>query len=251
MERLPYLAWQMKKNTPNAKTKQAKDSELFTFAVKPDWKDTLDPAIREKVAALMEDYNTCLKRIRYLRSTNKAPKRKGDVERILFARGQEDSYDTDELYAQFRSLPPQLFGLVTAEKWHLMDQNSRERFLVSELPEFADFHDLLSDFRHDGFRLLGDILSDIADENTSEKMKKLTRGSESEEYIQMLFAYAERPEGRNYLQAMSEKCREYLVRIVPAREAVKYLVALGYRDKLWDLVPDAVEKNLLEVRHGK
>lgn len=82
-------------------------------------------------------------------------------------------------------------------------------------------------------------------------MKKLTRGNESEEYIQMLFAYAERPEGRNYLQAVSEKCREYLVRIVPAREAVKYLVALGYRDKLWDLVPDAVEKNLLEVRHGK
>ena len=82
-------------------------------------------------------------------------------------------------------------------------------------------------------------------------MKKLTRGNESEEYIKMLFAYAERPEGRNYLQAVSEKCREYLVSIVPAREAVKYLVALGYRDKLWDLVPDAVEKNLLEVRHGK
>lgn len=255
VERLPYLAWQMKKHTPNAKAKQAKDSELFSFAVKPDWKDTLDPAIEEKVAALLEDYNTCLKRIRYLRSTNMSPKRKGDVERILFARGQEDVYDTDELYAQFRSLPPQrvveLFGMITTEKWHLMDEDSRERFLVSELPEFADFHDLLSDFRHDGFRLLGDILSDIADENTSEQMKKLTRGNESEEYIQMLFAYAERPEGRNYLQTVSEKCREYLVRIVPAREAVKYLVALGYRDKLWDLVPDAVEKNLLEVRHGK
>ena len=132
-----------------------------------------------------------------------------------------------------------------------MDEDSRQRFLVSELPEFADFHDLMSDFRHDGFRLLGDILSDIADENTSEQMKKLTRGSESEEYIQMLFAYAERPEVRNFLQDVSEKCREYLVRIVPAREAVKYLVALGYRDKLWDLVPDAVEKNLLEVCHGK
>ena len=245
----------MKKNTPSAKAKQAKDSELFTFAVKPDWKDTLEPAVKEKVAALMEDYSTCLKRIRYLRSTNKAPKRKGDVERILFARGQEDAYDTDELYAQFRSLPAQriteLFDMVAAEKWHLMDADSRDRFLVRELPEFANFHDLLSDFRHDGFRLLGDILSDIADENTSEQMKKLTRGSESEEYIQMLFAYAERPEGRNYLQAVSEKCREYLTRIVPARESVKYLVALGYRDKLWDLVPDAVEKNLLEVRHGK
>ena len=100
-------------------------------------------------------------------------------------------------------------------------------------------------------QLLGDILSAIADENTSEQMKKLTRGNESEEYIQMLFASAERPEGRNYLQDVSEKCREYLVRIVPAREAVKSLVALGYRDKLWDLVPDAGEKNLLEVRHGK
>ena len=41
VERLPYLAKQLKENTKRLNPKPAKDSELFKFAVKPDWKDTI------------------------------------------------------------------------------------------------------------------------------------------------------------------------------------------------------------------
>ena len=254
VERLPYLAWQMKKNTPSAKTKQAKNSELFTFAVKPDWKDALDPAILGKVSSLLDDYCICLRRIQYHRNMDAKPKRKSDVERILFARAQEDIFDVDELYAQFRSLTPQhasdLFHKVRAEKWHLMDIEQRDRFLRDELPEFWDLHDLLSDFCHGGFRLLGDVLSDLIDEETAEKEKFLLRGNESEQLVEMFFAYAERPAG-DYKETVSKKCREYFNRIVPARDAVRYIVAAGHRDKLWDLVPEVVERELREVRYAE
>lgn len=37
LERLPYLAYQLRRNTPKLKPKPAKDSELFDFAREPGW----------------------------------------------------------------------------------------------------------------------------------------------------------------------------------------------------------------------
>jgi hypothetical protein len=42
VERLPYLAFQLRKNTPRIKPKPAADSELFSFAQDADWKERLD-----------------------------------------------------------------------------------------------------------------------------------------------------------------------------------------------------------------
>ena len=69
-------------------------------------------------------------------------KRKSDVERILYVRGQEDAYDPDELYALFGSLPPEkvsaLRQAMQKQAWHLMDEDARECFLREWLtePEF-------------------------------------------------------------------------------------------------------------------
>ncbi len=101
MERLPYLAQQLKKNTPRIKAKPAKDEELFSFARQPDWKEQLNSDKLAAVDALLQDYDGCLSRIRACRVPLKEKKRKSDVERILYARGQEDAYDPDELYALF------------------------------------------------------------------------------------------------------------------------------------------------------
>src|SRR5699024_3445415 len=87
MERLPYLALQMRKHTSDIKSKPAKSSELFTFAQEPDWKEHLDQGILERVSALLTDYESCLSRIRACRIEPKEKKRKSDIERILFARG--------------------------------------------------------------------------------------------------------------------------------------------------------------------
>ena len=62
----------------------------------------------------------------------KEKKRKSDVERILYARGQEDTYDPDELYALFGSLPPErvsaLRRAMREQVWHFMDEDARETF---------------------------------------------------------------------------------------------------------------------------
>lgn len=170
MERLPYLAQQLKKNTPRIKANPAKDEDLFFFARQPDWKEQLNSDKLAAVDALLRDHDACLSRIRACRVPVKEKKRKSDVERILYARGQEDAYDPDELYALFGSLPPErvsaLRQAIREQAWHLMDEDARERFLREWLPEFEDVYDLLTDFRFGGYRILGDIVCDMTDENT-------------------------------------------------------------------------------------
>ena len=64
-------------------------------------------------------------------------------------------------------------------------------------------------------------------------------------------AYQNKPATQTYREAVSAKCRELLDEILKPVAAVRYVVALGKRDLLWELLPDAVPQNVLEVRHGK
>ena len=253
VERLPYLAQQLKKNTPRIKAKPAKDEELFSFAAQqPDWREQLDSDKLAAVDALLQDYDVCLSRIRACRAPVKEKKRKSDVERILYARGQEDTYDPDELYALFGNLPLEkvsaLRQAMREQAWHLMDEDARERFLQEWLPEFEDIYDLLTDFRLGGYRILGDIVCDMEDENTGREKKQLFRESDSEAFTAMMRAFADKSASRNYRDAVTAKCRELLTAIVRPTLAVRYVVALGRRDLLWDLLPEYIEKNVLEVR---
>lgn len=253
VERLPYLAQQLKKNTPRIKAKPTKDEELFSFAAQqPDWREQLDSDKLAAVAMLLQDYDACLSRIRACRVPLKEKKRKSDVERILYARGQEDAYDPDELYALFGSLPPEkvsaLRQAMQKQAWHLMDEDARERFLREWLPEFDDIYDLLTDFRFGGYRILGDIVCDMEDENTGREKKQLFRESDSKAFTAMMRAFADKFASRSYRDAVTAKCQELLTAIVRPTLAVRYVVALGRRDLLWDLLPEYIEKNVLEVR---
>lgn len=252
VERLPYLAQQLKKNTPRIKAKPARDEELFSFARQPDWKGQLNSDKLAAVDALLRDYDACLSRIRACRVPLKEKKRKSDVERILYARGREDAYDPDELYALFGSLPPEkvsaLRQAMQKQAWHLMDEDARERFLREWLPEFDDIYDLLTDFRFGGYRILGDIVCDMEDENTGREKKQLFRESDSEAFTAMMRAFADKSASRSYRDAVTAKCRELLTAIVRPALAVRYVVALGRRDLLWELLPEYIEKNVLEVR---
>lgn len=253
VERLPYLAQQLKKNTPRIKAKPTKDEELFSFAAQqPDWREQLDSDKLAAVAMLLQDYDACLSRIRACRVPLKEKKRKSDVERILYARGQEDAYDPDELYALFGSLPPEkvsaLRQAMQKQAWHLMDEDARERFLREWLPEFDDIYDLLTDFRFGGYRILGDIVCDMEDENTGREKKQLFRESDSKDFTAMMRAFADKSASRSYRDAVTAKCRELLTAVVRPTSAVRYVVALGRRDLLWELLPEYIEKNVLEVR---
>ena len=252
VERLPYLAQQLKKNTPRIKAKPARDEELFSFSQQPDWREQLNSDKLAAVDALLRDHDACLSRIRACRVPVKEKKRKSDVERILYARGQEDAYDPDELYALFGSLPPErvsaLRHAMRERAWHFMDEDARERFLREWLPEFEDVYDLLTDFRFGGYRILGDIVCDMEDENTSREKKLLFRENDSKAFTAMMRAFADKSASRSYRDAVTAKCRELLTAIVRPALAVRYVVALGRLDLLWELLPEYIEKNVLEVQ---
>lgn len=251
VERLPYLAAQLKKNTPRIKPVPAKDSELFSFAVRENWKDELDSGILGAVEELLRDYEACLNRIRACRVPMKNKQRKTDIDRILYARGQEERYDSDELYALLQPLPAERISLlrraIREEQWHLLRPENREDFLVRHLPELAEseYLDLFADFRNGGYRILGDLVCDIDDENRMMERKKLLRETDSAQFCTMMTAYVEKPFAQDYRKAVSVKCRELLNDIVKPSVAVRYVVALGKRDLLWDLLIDQIERNVL------
>lgn len=255
VERLPYLAHQLKKHTPKLKAIPAQDGELFIFAVQPDWQNKLDKGTLDAVAALLKDYEACLSRIRACRVPIQSKGRKSDVERILFSRGQEEDWDADELYAQLGKLPPErvaeVLEALRREEWQFLDADARERFLLEWLPEFEDLFDLLTDFRFGGYRVLADILLDIGQENTAQDRKQLNRDGDSPAFTAMMEAYQKKTASQSYRDAVSEKCRELLDMIVKPVIAVRYVVALGKRGLLWELLPDAVLPNVLEVHHAE
>ena len=253
VERLPLLARQLRDGTRKSKTRRAKDAQLFTFAQEKDWQSKLNRRTLERVEALLTDYEASLKRIRSCRAPAKENKRKSDIERTLFRRGQEDLYDTDELYALFQTVDPEhltkLRSAIREEKWHLMTESQREDFLVRWLPgaDFEEWYDLLTDFRHYGFRVLGDIVGDIDDANNGADRKQLHRVGDSAAFAAMMQAYIDHPRAKYYRDAVARECRAQLKSIVGLNQAVRYIVALGKRDLLWELVPELIEKNVLGV----
>ncbi|WP_294756487.1 hypothetical protein [uncultured Flavonifractor sp.] len=255
VERLPWLARQLERNTLKVQEKPAKDGELFTFAQERNWKRQLDEKTLSSVSALLWDYEHCLSRIRACRAPAKGQQRKTDIDRILYARGQEELYDSDELYAFFQQLSPEriaaLRKAIVDQQWHLMTEAQRETFLREWLPEGADYYDLLTDFRHGGFRILGDLVCDIDDLEAARERKQLRRPADSPDFQKMMEAYLSAPFSGNERAVVSRVCRKLLNRIIRPSLAVPYVVALGKRNLLWDLLLDHIEEHVLEVDHAE
>ena len=67
----------------------------------------------------------------------------------------------------------------------------------------------------------------------------------------MMRAYTEKRPSQSYREVVSAKCQELLEKISRPTMAVRYVVALGKRDLLWELLPDQIVKNVLEVRYAE
>ena len=248
VERLPYLAETLRKNTPKVKARPVPDSDLFAFAEAADWKDRLDPASLSSAESLIRDYEACLSRIRACRAPIGQKTKQSDIDRILFARGQEEEWDSDSLYAVLSEIAPERIAAIrrelTAGSWHLMDRDERLGFLGEFLPECDAYFDLFADFRAGGYRVLGDLICDIDDENRATDRKELFRDKDSAYFSRMMWAYAEGSSSRNYRAAVAAECRELFTGLVKPKNAVRVLVALGRRDLLWELIPDRAEKEV-------
>ena len=251
VERMPYLANKLKDNTVPIGKKKIPDSELFSFAVQPDWKDTLDSKTLSWIEGLIADYNEALNRIRRSRVTINNRSRQNDVNRILYSMGRESKYDSDSLYSVFAGIDDEYIAIVReaiiTEKWHLMEREERYDFVRRHFPnaDFYKYYDLLCNFRHGGFRLLGDIICDIDDENKSEKRKELHKEEDREELTAMLNGYLNKPPAEPFRDAVIRICLSLIEKRMKPSEAVPYVVALGKRNFMWDVLCDYVEETVL------
>lgn len=252
VEKLPYLAKMLEQNTPKTKAKPVKDAELFAFAAKPGWQDALPAEGMAYMKSIIEDYEEALKRVCISRIPRKSMVRRSDVERILYARGQENIVTADELYGLLSDLPAETVARfrrdLTVQRWHLMNAKQRSDFLLGVLPYDADpkYAELLADFRFGGCRLLGDILCDLDDMYKAEEARKYTlhRREDSARIRHMINGYESG--GRDYRELIAKRCRQYINLDLNPDLALQCAIALGNRRFAFEVLVDRIEPNAIK-----
>jgi len=252
LEKLPYYALMLSKETEKIKPKPQVPEKLFIFAEDTEWKEKLDPVFFERVKCLIEDYETALKRAQYLNHIPVNMKRKNDVYRILFSRGQENEYSVDRLYAAFEYVPASKIRearrMLDELKWHLTPPEERQNVLDKICNYFSVFQyrDVLCDFRNGGYRILGDIIADFDDMHSNAGIRKhsATKNSDSENLKQLL---NNRYVHGYYREDINERLRHILMPIrtrdyngFDCKETVKCAVALGKLDFVLEIIPFSV-----------
>ena len=256
VEKLPYYAHMLKKHTPRKVIKPAPSAELFTFARYPNWKDNLDPSLFPPIRELIDTYDHCLRRIRSHKHPTPGNSKHRDIDRILTMRDQENTYDTDSLYALFTGMDATHIKAVRdalrAEQWHFMKPEERLSFLHEYLPEeaFRAYDGLFSDFRMGGYRVFGDIICDIDDANRLADKSKLRYKHDTPEMTAMIDAYHNRLPGVDYREAVAAACRLCLAKITPPFQAIRYAEAMDRRDFIFDVLLEEAEFYLIGGGNG-
>ena len=256
VEKLPYYAHMLKKHTPRKVIKPAPASELFTFARHENWKDNLNPSLFEPIRELIDTYDHCLRRIRSHKHPTPGNSKRRDIDRILTMRDQENTYDTDSLYALFTGIDAAHIKTVRdalrAEQWHFMKPEERLSFLREYLPEeaFRAYDGLFSDFRMGGYRVFGDIICDIDDTNRLADKSKLRYKHDTPEMTAMIDAYHNRLPGVDYREAVATACRLCLAKITPPFQAIRYAEAMDRRDFIFDVLLEEAEFYLIGGGNG-
>ncbi|MBR1739049.1 MAG: hypothetical protein IJ737_02055 [Ruminococcus sp.] len=252
LERLPWLAYNLRQNIKFREDDPAADSELFTFAVSPDWKDGLDKTILKTVSDLIKTYNKVFNRIHSCRQPVKSKAGQSDIRRILYMRGQSDDYDIDELYAAVSEISAERIEKIRteirAQKWHIAAPERREELVSLWLPELSEYYELFCDFRCCGFRILGDLIGDTDDANIRSEGRQFIRKNDTEQFRTLMTAYLEKPAHISYREAVAAKCRKLLDSIIKPDIAIRYVAALGKRRELLELYYDRLEKHIRRWR---
>ena len=253
LEKLPYYAYMLDTKTLKHKAQPANDEALFTFAQSPDWQNTIDLHTFERTKAIIAAYNEALNRLRYIRHIPKERKRQTDIERILFARGQENQYSIDELYHAFDNIPS--FEIrrsrikLSETAWHLTPPSERMVATYEIITGVIDitYRELFCDFRCGGYRILGDIICDLDDMyRTSGISDNLIRKNDSDE-LQMLLTGIDHY--GDYKQILIRNCMYLFVphtkedENLDLNEVLKCAVALGERQFALEVMPMTVLEN--------
>ena len=254
LERLPYYAWMLKEKTPERLPKPAADGELFGFAQEPNWERHIAPDILERMKTIISAYENAQARCHTKQYAKKAYAHLTDIQRILYARGQENEYDPIALYTavdSFRSDKIRTaLKMIQTMQWQFTAPEDRATLLEQLYPLLGigagRYEKLLCDFRYGGFRILGDLLIDLekmhrrqdADaclirKNDSELQRRMLIGCDTADDLQQCIV-------RNCIQILNSRMREYEADNIETRDVVKAAVALGKRKFLLEVYPAAV-----------
>jgi len=262
LEKLPYYAFNLEKHTEKAIVKPVTDKNLFEFANEPDWKEKLNPDTLEKVGSIIADYEEALQRVRQVLHTSTEMKRKADVYRILFARGQETEYSVEELYAAFDDMSPSAIrkarNYLSENTWQFTPPDERENVIYSLFlnAKIYSYVDLFCDFSESGYRILGDIICDIDDMYRAIGIKKNLLHQKGDS-IQMKTMLAGISHAGDYKAQIIRNCinviRPFDRKKIPLNYAdvVKCAVALGKRQFALEVLPTTVYELALDSTHIK
>lgn len=253
IERLPYLAEQIRRNTPKIKAIPAADRDLFVFVRDENWKERLPSEALNEIQNVIVDYETALTRIRMERLNLNYMTRKKDVERILFARAQTD-VSVESLYAAFVDGTAEEFRAariaLKEKQWHLIREPfRREVFPYEQFPRmsFAEITPILTDFRCGGYRILGDIICDYDDcyRKRGQQHERLRREDDSPD-LRALLEGDDLLYRSNYRAVVRQRCRARIRERMDAELALCCAVALGKRKFALDVLTSEVYDNALE-----
>ena len=253
LERTPYYARQLWRQTKRLKLDPAASEALFTFALDPAWKEKIAPDMLERMKSIIEDYYQARRRCGTYLHLNPSDNYRSDVQRILFSQNKENEVSTDDLYQCFASLSPNqvrsaLRNLRESE-WQFTPEKDRELVLYTLFsprrpPDCMDF---LCDFRCGGYRLLGDILEDLDGQyqDTSMRKHKGIRSTDSQQMRQMMHGAMD---SSDYRETLIRNCRNIIFptfRTEPKQNreyigwenAVKCAELLGKRSFILEVLP--------------
>ncbi len=131
---------------------------------------------------------------------------------------------------------------IREQKWYCAKPEKREELLSSWLPELSDHYELFCDFKACGFRILGDLVCDIDDENRLSDSRRFLRENDSRQFREMMSANLEKPVHQDYREAVAARCRTLLEQTLKPDQAIKYIAAIGRRRELLEIYYDKLEK---------
>ena len=140
---------------------------------------------------------------------------------------------------------------LTVSEWHLMTEEDREIFLFAHLPLDTprEYFDLFSDFRHGGYRVLGDIICDLDDAFQYEETKKHIFERKGDNYHRRLMITSEKLSAMDldFKRHIARGCRTAINHEFDPDKALLCAIALGNRKFAFEVLPDMIEKYAKEV----
>ena len=154
--------------------------------------------------------------------------------------------------------------MLREEQFHLMNKEQRLQFIyspvfssaykiVSSAYKIVDYEEVFTDFRHNGYRLLGDIICDYDDRNTAQLKKEnaVRKDTNSALLNSIMYGY-EKDDGTDYEQIIKRSVLDYIRgRKMSGRTALRCAIALGKRQFAYDVLLNYLELELKEDNDAK